>query len=788
MLKTNLLSLSVLLCLGIQLTAQTSNLPLIEIDALEYEGAFIIPGTTYGESHANYSNGTIEYNSTNHSLFFAGHNVLGGVAEFEIPPLVNSTTLSDLNICTNLQPYRTLLNDVPNPQAINTITGLKHYNGKLIINGLMYYNAAANNTHTSLVVNNASDIANSTLSGFYEMEGACHSAGWISDVPTNLQSLLGTNHLAGASSKHPINSRLAQGVTAFAVNPADFSGSTANMISTTPFMDYDLIDPVHADYSAYYNANYNIESADSPHFSGHTKADIGAVAGSNALWTELSAAAYGFIVPGTRTYFTIGSSGGHNSGIGYKAKQNNGNVCGGPCAYDANDYYNYYWLWDVNDMIAVKNGTMAANDVRPYAKGEFSVPFQTDVFTNTSEFHPIVGGTYNQEDGLLYLTIYDGAAKGKYSKNPVIVAYSIGDVFLNNEPSVSLGEDVSLCNNTASNSSLTVDVTGQVDSIESVHWFKNGIQIYINYPSNSITITSAGLYSVTVNTENGLSYSDSVMVDYVTCDCDIVPEIDYEIDNCLYSFSSPNSTTLTNGYTTLGYLWDFGNGVTSTLANPTHLFSTSDNAQVTFKHFVIDDDGNCCTREHSIQLSIDEECAFSCGIIPSIEQSSNVSAQTQTFQSNSTILKPMSAYRWTLDGNLVSTQNSVTLANANIEENQELCLTVYSIDADNVCCEETICQFISPTTNVNAPKLSQPNLDLTVSPNPNTGIAEINIKDFDEDKTYTMTLNTISGKTLKTVVLQNKTSTLDFTKYNVGLYFIHLSNGKQTKVSKIIKE
>ena len=329
-----------MLCLGIQLTAQTSNLPLIEIDALEYEGAFIIPSTTYGESHAGYSNGTIEYNSTNHSLFFAGHNVLGGVAEFAIPSLVNSTSLSDLNTSTNLQPYRTLLNDVPNPQSINTITGLKHYNGKLIINGLMYYNANANNTHTSLVVDNASDITNSTLSGFYEMEGACHSAGWISDVPTNLQNLLGTNYLSGASSKSPINSRLAQGVSAFAVNPADFIGSTTNIIPTTPFMDYDLIDPLYADYSTYHNANYNIESVDLPHFSGHTKADIGAVAGTNALWTELSAAAYGFIVPGTRTYLTMGSSGGHNSGIGYKAKQNNGNVCGGPCAYDVNDYYN----------------------------------------------------------------------------------------------------------------------------------------------------------------------------------------------------------------------------------------------------------------------------------------------------------------------------------------------------------------------------------------------------------------------------------------------------------------
>ena len=51
--------------------------------------------------------------------------------------------------------------------------------------------------------------------------------------------------------------------------------------------------------------------------------------GRNKLWTILSNAAYGFIIPNTRTYLTIGFSGGHESGIGYKITQNNGNQCGG---------------------------------------------------------------------------------------------------------------------------------------------------------------------------------------------------------------------------------------------------------------------------------------------------------------------------------------------------------------------------------------------------------------------------------------------------------------------------
>jgi len=80
-------------------------------------------------------------------------------------------------------------------------------------------------------------------------------------------------------------------------------------------------------------------------------------------------------------------------GIGYKPTQSDGNVCGGPCPYDADDYYNYYWLWDVNDLLAVKNGTLNPHDVRPYDYGVFNAPF--------------------------------GASTGAYDRVPAIAAYSI---------------------------------------------------------------------------------------------------------------------------------------------------------------------------------------------------------------------------------------------------------------------------------------------------------------------------------------------------------------------------
>jgi len=62
---------------------------------------------------------------------------------------------------------------------------------------------------------------------------------------------------------------------------------------------------------------------------------------------------------GTRTYAVFGYSSGHNSGIDYKATQDDGAACHGPCSYEAADIDNYYWLFDMNDLMAVKQGSLA---------------------------------------------------------------------------------------------------------------------------------------------------------------------------------------------------------------------------------------------------------------------------------------------------------------------------------------------------------------------------------------------------------------------------------------------
>jgi len=377
-----------------------NSLPLFNMDNLSYEGAFRLPSSTYGNSSLNFSEGPIAYNAENNSLFIVGHSHEQAIAEFAIPQLVNSTSLDDLNIAnTPLQVFRSFLDDASggNPQNIDRVGGLYLFNDgtqpKLLINAYEYYDAPGDNSHTSIVINNADDLANSTVDGYYQFEGgAGHTSGWISAIPTDLQTELGGSHITGQSSGIPIISRCSVGPSAFAF---DFSGITSpsSLIDTETLLDFSLSNPLNSDLN-----NSSL---------------------TNDIWTHLSRTTYGFIVPGTRTYLTVGYSGGHTSGVCYKCTQNGETQeCGGYCAPDTLDYYQYYWLWDLSDFMEVKNGTLQPHEVVPYDHGEFITPFQ-------NYKREIGGGSFDSESGILYLSIQRADdQQGTYSNPPVIVTYS----------------------------------------------------------------------------------------------------------------------------------------------------------------------------------------------------------------------------------------------------------------------------------------------------------------------------------------------------------------------------
>ncbi len=374
------------------------SLPLADIDDFEFIGGFRLPAKEYGSTSFNYAKGVIE--QAGNSLFIVGHQHHDMIAEFAIPELVNSEIVSELIIADNpIQLPVSVLGAASsgNSQSIDDITGLEVIDDRLIINAMEYYDAPADNSHTTLIADNAFELATSDIGGYYELRGAAHAGGWLSAIPPEWQTILGGDYMTGHSSGDPIISRLSVGPSAFVVKSSEFLQANAGnrKIKTTKLMDFSVRRPLHEDL-------FN-ESR------------------SNDLWTHTSNAVYGFILPGTRTYATFGHTSGITSGVGYKITQDNGNVCPGYCSNLRSDQMNYYWLWDVADLAAVKRGRKISSSIKPYAYGKFNVPYQTSDTVNR-----VGGASFDESTGtLLFSVLMADTEQGENTNPPIIAAYQL---------------------------------------------------------------------------------------------------------------------------------------------------------------------------------------------------------------------------------------------------------------------------------------------------------------------------------------------------------------------------
>jgi len=400
----------------------------LKLSDFSYKGAFTM-AATYGAYKSRGSSGVFELSAGGTSFYFGGRKTDTTIGEFELPELVVSNDVADLNIAVAKQDYASMMgaeNDKPqfegvripslNPEKNDRITGLFLFNGILVANVVKYYDATNPNTSTTMLIADPSNLATSNIYGFFSLDGAAHAAGWMSEVPPEWQQTLGGDILTGFASNFPIISRNSVGPSAFIVNSNDINPSSApgSCIAVKALMDFSLANPLHPD-----TCNNNQSALCTDKTNGILPTEVG----TNKLWTKKSWAVYGFIVPGTRTYAVFGSSGGHFSGIGYKIVEDNGNLCPGTCPAEYDDYYNYYWFFNVDDLVAVKNGKKLAYDVRPYDYGMFPAPFQTQTEITSRKdtpIRPIRGGDYDQKTNTLYLVL-----GGSIHARQIIVAYDV---------------------------------------------------------------------------------------------------------------------------------------------------------------------------------------------------------------------------------------------------------------------------------------------------------------------------------------------------------------------------
>jgi hypothetical protein len=391
--------ISILLCLPISAQATGD----FSLGLLKYEGAMRIPLFNWGISRMAYANGTFAVSEDERSFYVVGHNHHQAIAEFEINEFLDRDYLDELPLAlTNGQPFQEILTRAPsgNDQRLDKITGIGLVEGALVVNAAKWYDGAGDNNDTTLIFSDANDISGSDVTGFLKLQDRVHAAGWITKIPNRLQERLGGDLIFGYASNLSINSRSSMGPSAFVVDSKNLmSTETQGSVETRALMDFSVVNPLAED-------RYN-------------------EGGNNDLWTEVSTAQTGFIVPGTNTYAVFGTSGGHASGIGYKITQDNGNLCGGPCPYESGDYYNYYWLFDVEDFISVTQGEMLPHQIRPYDYGVFDLPFDDW----NGKVNTISGAYHHFESNSLYLMLGKvDDSQSRYETAPLMLKFQIETV------------------------------------------------------------------------------------------------------------------------------------------------------------------------------------------------------------------------------------------------------------------------------------------------------------------------------------------------------------------------
>lgn len=385
--------------------ATMQKLPLFSMQNFEYAGGIKFQGGINGESEAAYVQGPIAIGKDGKSIFLAGHSHHQAIAEFNLPALVNSADSSKFNTATFKQPFRRVLNRAPsgNPQGIDRIGGMAYINGQLVVNTYVYYDAGGTARDTTLVIQDAGNMAGSSIAGYLRYSARAHATGWLTPIPTDWQQHLGGTYIVGDGGFKPIVTRLSMGPSAFSFDPTNpMLGSLApsSVIQLNTLLDFDFAHTLGTSNLSNINVDDYLYNR---------------LPGVKPLWTHVAGALVGFVVPGTRTYLTIGNIGGLESGLGYKITQDNGTVCGGHCPYKASDLQNYYWAWDLNDLIKVKNGQMKSYDARPYAHGALNFPMG---------YRYLVGGTFDPSTGLVYLTLEEGV-KSEWGGVPAVIAYKV---------------------------------------------------------------------------------------------------------------------------------------------------------------------------------------------------------------------------------------------------------------------------------------------------------------------------------------------------------------------------
>lgn len=433
-------SLLLLLVFGMQPAIAIDDDLVIQSD-LNFVGAFKVTKVAQPEGSSDYGDGVFTLNPANNSFFISGFEPNNGntkitIAEYPLPELVNSFNESDLNFTGQpIQAYSSFIDRIPfevEGEITKDISNLALIGGKLFVTAYDAYKPGGGRENV-FVIDTPNDLANSTVKGFIEVQNKNFANGWLTPIPNEFQADLGGDYLMGNARRASVNARWSLGPSAFSFNSADLlAANNGDVVPNIQLQSYPeqfrlwhhLPEPVN---------NWNFSGGNfylDPNCPSWIKTDpdSGQVTQNNKnwkpeciyendVWTEVSRAYYGAIIPGTSTYLSVGRIGGARKGINYKifpinwggGTETSASRTSGEAPFDDTDWDSMIWLFDVQNMINHKNGTAESYDAFPYDYGVFDQPFGGLI--TSADFDPINNhlyvGSKSGNTGTQFISVYE---------------------------------------------------------------------------------------------------------------------------------------------------------------------------------------------------------------------------------------------------------------------------------------------------------------------------------------------------------------------------------------------
>jgi hypothetical protein len=346
--------------------AQTpASQPLVQQGNLRYLGSFGIPandGSAAATGDLIYG-GTAASLSPGGGLFLTGHDWTQRLCEVSIPAIGGMATIRQR--CVDVTEGRMSQVD----SSTIKLGGSLVYNGRLIVSAFSYYDADNNQTKSHFA-SGATLATGGDVTGPVQVgaTGAGFVSGYMGLIPAEWRGLLGGPALTGNCCLSII-SRTSSGPAVSVFNPDDIG--RVSPVPATQVVGYPLSAPLaNADTANEY----------------YTRADrIGGFA----------------FASGTRSVLFVGRHGAGQPCYGTGADCNDPtNASKGEHAYP---YVHQVWAYDANDLVAVKNGTRQASQLRPYAVWRL-----TEMDNNGSA--GVSGVTFDPATRRIYVTIASSTA------------------------------------------------------------------------------------------------------------------------------------------------------------------------------------------------------------------------------------------------------------------------------------------------------------------------------------------------------------------------------------------